>query len=95
MAVYWEYYLKWLSEYIKSGLLQIILANITQINNYMDEAETMEYNDFHDKNRTPADQSNPFIEICLNISQQNLIFDPNVKTDEEKEEAKLEQSLVV
>jgi hypothetical protein len=55
MAVYWEYYLKWLSEYIKSGLLQIILANITQINNYMDEAETMEYNDFHDKNRTPAD----------------------------------------
>lgn len=43
---YWEFYQIWLSEYLQSGLLEIILSNINQLQKYMDGAETTEHNDF-------------------------------------------------
>ncbi|CAL6052399.1 Dynein_heavy chain [Hexamita inflata] len=73
---YWEFYQLFYSEYLQTGLLEIIIANIKQIQKYMDESETPEHNDFYQKNITPSEQSYSFIEVSMNIQHQQLLFDP-------------------
>lgn len=76
LKAYWEFYQMWLSEYLQTGLLDIIIANITAIQKFMDESETPEYNDFYQKGITPAEQSYPFVEVNMLIEGQNLVFQP-------------------
>lgn len=78
---YWDAYLVWLSQYIQNGLLQIIVQNIINIQQYMDSSETTEHNDFYQQNMTPNEQSYPFLEINMNIGHQRLYFEPECAED--------------
>ncbi|TNJ29607.1 Dynein heavy chain [Giardia muris] len=73
---YWDNYLIWLAEFIQTGILQIVLANIERLQVWMDDSETAEHNDNSTHSDKVNENSQPLVEVSMVLHPPELLFEP-------------------